>query len=247
MRPWLAIAAATLVLASNALAQSPPAPSCALPPQVQPRNFTCTDQGQTIGRPGDFEYYALVISWSPTYCTSDAGRGPSGEFQCRSGNRFGWVVHGLWPQYDGRALRAPQFCRPTDAEVAGPLAAPVVRSTLCTLPGQRLQTCQWRKHGSCSDFATPAAYFTATMAAFRRVTPPSLPTGRALARNDILDAWVRANPGLNRAAIALNCDGDQLEEVAICYEKDLTTPRSCTPPLRRCRAERITLPAPSGS
>ena len=226
------IALALALLASPALAQQ----SCAVPPRIETRDFTCTDQGNRVGRAGDFDLYALVISWSPQYCSSDAARGAGGEFQCRSGNRFGWVVHGLWPQYEGRSERAPQFCRPT-----GPLSADLVRGTLCVLPGQRLQTCQWRKHGSCSEFATPDAYFQATAVAFQRVNTPQLATGRPLARNAILDAWSRANNNLDRNAIALNCEGDRLEEVAICFEKDLTTPRACPPALRRCRAERITL------
>ncbi|MGI9404557.1 MAG: hypothetical protein ACR2OF_08650, partial [Hyphomicrobium sp.] len=48
---------------------------------------------------GEFDYYALVLSWSPTEClTSTRGRS---DAQCarRDGKRYGFVLHGLWPQY----------------------------------------------------------------------------------------------------------------------------------------------------
>ena len=30
---------------------------------------------------GDFDYYLLVLSWSPTHCSSDAGRGHDDDLQ----------------------------------------------------------------------------------------------------------------------------------------------------------------------
>ena len=45
------------------------------------------------GRPGDFDYYALVLSWSPTYC---ADRGTSrNDPQCSSSRPYAFVMHGL--------------------------------------------------------------------------------------------------------------------------------------------------------
>ena len=48
-------------------------------------------------RPGEFDYYVLALSWSPTYCASEAGA--SDGQQCAPGRRFAFVVHGLWPQF----------------------------------------------------------------------------------------------------------------------------------------------------
>ena len=48
-------------------------------------------------RPGNFDYFVLSLSWSPTYCDGPDGRGDTQ--QCSPGKRFAFVVHGLWPQY----------------------------------------------------------------------------------------------------------------------------------------------------
>src|SRR5689334_10471418 len=33
---------------------------------------------------GDFDYYVLVLSWSPTHCSSQSGHGHDDDMQCRS-------------------------------------------------------------------------------------------------------------------------------------------------------------------
>ncbi|XDF37544.1 hypothetical protein RBH89_11020 [Paracidovorax avenae] len=52
------------------------------------------------------DYMALVLSWSPEHCESQRNKTGAAKdrhaFQCFSGNRFEWVVHGLWPQ-NGKA------------------------------------------------------------------------------------------------------------------------------------------------
>ena len=47
---------------------------------------------------GQFDFWVLALSWSPGFCeTSTAARGSD---QCEPGRRLGFVVHGLWPQYE---------------------------------------------------------------------------------------------------------------------------------------------------
>jgi hypothetical protein len=59
-------------------------------------------------RAGDFDYYVLSLSWSPTWCAlkGDAQGSP----QCD--RALGWVLHGLWPQHEDGW---PSFCRTTAA------------------------------------------------------------------------------------------------------------------------------------
>ena len=47
---------------------------------------------------GEFDYYVLSLSWSPNWCATEgaARRSP----QCDEDADFGWVLHGLWPQYE---------------------------------------------------------------------------------------------------------------------------------------------------
>src|SRR5262249_40589503 len=47
--------------------------------------------------PGQFDYYVLSLSWSPSFCETATGN--ARRQQC--GTRpFSFVVHGLWPQYE---------------------------------------------------------------------------------------------------------------------------------------------------
>ena len=48
------------------------------------------------GVAGAFDFYVLALSWSPTYCATDARPDPE---QCDKAGQ-GFVVHGLWPQYE---------------------------------------------------------------------------------------------------------------------------------------------------
>src|SRR5262245_21113480 len=50
----------------------------------------------TSNVPGEFDYYLLSISWSPAFCATHADR----VQQCGIDTHFGFVIHGLWPQYD---------------------------------------------------------------------------------------------------------------------------------------------------
>ncbi|WP_446699423.1 ribonuclease T2 family protein [Agrobacterium cavarae] len=52
-----------------------------------------------------FDFYVLSLSWSPAFCASDAGR--NSRQQCGADRKFGFVVHGLWPQND---QGYPEFC-----------------------------------------------------------------------------------------------------------------------------------------
>jgi hypothetical protein len=48
-------------------------------------------------RGGDFDYYALALSWSPTFCQTPAGE--DADLQCNSQRRYDFVVHGLCDLY----------------------------------------------------------------------------------------------------------------------------------------------------
>src|SRR5262245_44824239 len=109
-RRWvqIAIGLAALVALSlvwprgeDATVPAPPAPSEVAKP---------VDSNGASAERAKFDYYVLVLSWSPTHCASDDGRGRDDDLQCRGGRPFGFVLHGLWPQYE---RGYPQDC-PTD-------------------------------------------------------------------------------------------------------------------------------------
>lgn len=233
---WMVAAA---VLAASAFAsaqtgQTDSATACRLPERVAPA--VCPDRGPPRGRAGDFDYYVLALSWSPEYC---ADRGQRDAHQCAA-NRFGFVVHGLWPQYRPRGPEPaqaqsqaqsqaqaagtsrpappwPQYCAPAD-----PLPEALVRRHLCQVPSPRLMACQWSKHGSCGDFAGPAAYFAAIEEILARVRRPDLPAGSSTVRA-IRAAFAAVNPGLAGEHMAVLVAHDHLSEVRICLARDRTS------------------------
>src|SRR5689334_6883835 len=58
---------------------------------------------QKKGKPGVFDYYLLTLSWSPEFCTTS----PS-DPQCTGAHHFGFVIHGMWPQFNNGTW--PQNC-----------------------------------------------------------------------------------------------------------------------------------------
>jgi ribonuclease T2 len=66
-------------------------------------------QDRRQNRPGQFDFYVLSLSWSPSFCDAAGERGTPPQEQC--GERpFSYVVHGLWPQYE-RGFRNSARCR----------------------------------------------------------------------------------------------------------------------------------------
>lgn len=186
---------------------------------------------------GEFDFYVLSLSWSATWCELTGSR--RGARQCTSGRNPGFVVHGLWPQYE---RGYPAFCGP---DGRNPSRSAMNRAE-SVLPDTGLARHQWRKHGSCSGLA-PEAYFEATATARGKVKIPEnlnapRETGR-FAPLEIERAFSDINAGLRPDMIAITCKRGMLEEVRICLTKDLRSFRTC-PEVDRdsCRAREISVP-----
>ena len=57
--------------------------------------------------PGQFDFYVLSLSWSPSFCEASGERGTPPQQQCGA-RPYSFVVHGLWPQYENGF---PEFCQ----------------------------------------------------------------------------------------------------------------------------------------
>src|SRR3546814_17248962 len=80
--------------------------------------------------------------------------------------RFGFILHGLWPDAAGR--RDPRWCRPV------PLPDPAtIRANLCVTPSADLLAHVWAKHGSCR-FSDAPRYFRAASVMFDVVRFPDM-------------------------------------------------------------------------
>ncbi len=206
-------------------------------------HFTNTPQSQAQGgetrggAPGNFDFYVLALSWSSGFC-ANTGDG-QGKSQCSIGSNLGFVVHGLWPQFE-RGF--PSECGPagrTPSQIA-------LQKTAGVFPDEGLARYEWRKHGTCSG-QSPSDYFDTVKAARDKVVIPqgfqNPKSEQTWAPIDIKRAFVAANPGLRADMMTVACKKGVLEEVRICFEKDTRGFRSCPEVSRQgCRASEITVP-----
>ena len=167
--------------------------------------------------------YTLALSWSPEYCRARRGSAAD-RFQCGGGARFGFVLHGLWP--DGRGGQWPQYCRP-----AALLPDRVIRANLCATPSVQLLQHEYAKHGTCMNL-TADSYFRTSTGIYGKLRFPdmdSLSRRPRLSARQFAEAFAAKNAGLDAAAIKVGINRKGwLEEVHICLNTALRP--------QRCRA-----------
>jgi len=148
------------------------------------------------------------------------------------------VVHGLWPQYE---KGFPEYCQ----QPAPRLDRNIVSSMLDLMPSQRLIFREWDKHGTCSGL-TARAYFDQVRRARAVVKIPDnfleLSEPLTVTPDEVEDAFVKANPGLTRGAVAVSCDSRRLNEVRICLTKELKFQDCAEIDRRACRREKVVMP-----
>ncbi len=171
-------------------------------------------------RAGDFDYYVLSLGWSPTWCalTGDARQ----DDQCDARHDFSFTLHGLWPQHE---IGWPSDCRasardPSRSETAA----------MADIMGSGgLAWHEWKKHGRCSGLSS-ADYFALSRKAYGAIAIPPvlahLDRDVKLPAKVVEDAFIEANPGLERTMITITCDRGRIDEARICLTKDLA-PRPC--------------------
>ena len=207
--------AAHAQLGSCRLPATLPLPKLSQPSQAQPRRVM------------PIRSYTLALSWSPEYCArgSDAG-----SFQCsqRGNNRFGFVLHGLWPNGAGNSW--PQYCRPAQR-----LTPAILRANLCATPSVDLLQHEWAKHGTCMR-GPPKAYFDKARGLYGRLRFPDMV---ALARDEALTvatfkhaliaANAREKPVLPKQSVRVRLTRQGwLDEVQICFDQRMTY-TACAP------------------
>ncbi|MHC8285379.1 ribonuclease T2 family protein [Pseudomonas sp. XS1P51] len=181
---------------------------------------------------GVFDYYLLTLSWSPTYCLTHKD-----DAQC-SGKGYGFVLHGLWPQYAKGGW--PQSCMPRVK-----LSAEERAKGLTLFPTQKLLEHEWAKHGTCSGLGA-MGYLEASDKAVGAVTIPEplqpFSTSHYFQARDIAQMFRQSNPGMPADGIAVICNGPQLSEVRVCMDKDLEFTACGKSVKTQCRAGDIRVP-----
>jgi ribonuclease T2 len=177
-------------------------------------------------RAGAFDYYVLTLSWSPTWCALE-GDAHDAE-QCAPELGFGWLLHGLWPQYETGY--------PVDCTTAEPDPSRADSAAMADIMGSAgLAWHEWKRHGRCSGLSGPE-YYRLSRAALERITRPAILRQIAepvsLPPSVVEDAFLEANPALGRDAITVTCEEGRIDEVRICLTRDLDL-RSCGPDVAR--------------
>jgi ribonuclease T2 len=199
-------------------------------------------QDRRQNEPGQFDFYVLSLSWSPSFCEAAGERGTPPREQCGA-RPYSFVVHGLWPQYE---KGSPEFC----VVPAPRLDRNIVSSMLDLMPAPRLIFHEWDRHGTCSGLS-PRAYFETVRKARAVVKIPEayidVKQVLAVTPDQVEEAFVAVNPGLTRDAIAVTCDNRRLHEVRVCMAKEDFRFRPCPQvDARACRRDKVVMPPVRG-
>lgn len=171
--------------------------------------------GLAQDRAGEFDYYVMSLSWSANWCAleGDARNSP----QCDASADFGWILHGLWPQYE---RGYPADC-PTTQRAPSRAATSQMADIMGT---SGLAWHQWRKHGVCSGLSSDT-YYALSRAAYARITRPSvfrqLDKEITLPVSVVEEAFLRDNPTLTADQITITCKSGYIQEARICLTRDL--------------------------
>jgi ribonuclease T2 len=213
--------------------------------------LTALAQDVRQNTPGQFDFYVLSLSWSPSFCAKAAERNTDRDAR-RNGRRaagsqcgprpYSFVVHGLWPQYEAGF---PEYCeRPSPRLNRG-----IVSSMLDLMPAPHLIFNEWDKHGTCSGLP-PRAYFETVRKARAAVKIPpdylDLQEPLTVTPTAVADAFVKANPGLTPVAMAIGCDNKRLTEIRLCLSKDLGFHDCPGLAKRSCRRNQLLMPPVRG-
>ena len=165
---------------------------------------------------GEFDYYVMALSWSANWCALEGDNRQSPQCDDDTGN--GWILHGLWPQYErGYPANCRTTFRPPSRGQTGDMDDIMGTSGLAWH--------QWRKHGVCSGL-DPADYYALSREAYGRITRDEvfrkLTKTVTLPATLIEEAFVKANPD----GITVTCKQGYVQEARICLTRDLEL-RTC--------------------
>ena len=181
--------------------------------------FLTATLARADGEPaGEFDYYVLAMSWSPTFCAIEGER--RGNPQCD--RPLGWVLHGLWPQFENGW---PSYC---NSLKRNPSRADT--NAMVDIMGSSGSAWhQWKKHGVCSGLSSDDYYRLARLA-FERVNRPEvlrkLDKSVTLPAHLIEEAFLKANPDWRADMLTITCKQGRIQEARLCLTRDLE-PRVC--------------------
>ncbi len=239
---WGSLAVAAISIAALATADAQ---------QRGPYGGSDRDRSQSFGgrpkvvtQPGQFDYYVMALSWSPSYCASLQRDGYDPQCHRRDGKRYSFVLHGLWPQFE---RGWPESCPTADR---GFVPRPVANQMADIMPSDKLVFHEYRKHGTCSGLGVDG-YFKLSRELFEKVKIPEQLRNVTDQRmftspQEVVQDFLKLNPEMKPDGIFVECGqpGPRLKEVRICFDKEGKF-RSCgrnESQSRLCSAPRVYVP-----
>ncbi|MBV1867259.1 MAG: ribonuclease T2 [Marinosulfonomonas sp.] len=177
-------------------------------------------------RAGDFDYYILSLSWSPNWCALEGDA--RGSPQCDDNRELGWVLHGLWPEFE---QGWPSYCRTSHRAPSRSQTAAMAD----IMGSSGAAWYQWKKHGTCSGLSA-VEFFNIARDAYDAVSRPEV--FRKLARpvklpaSVVEEAFLQANPDWSKDMLTITCKAGRIQEARLCLTKELI-PRECSADARR--------------
>ena len=184
---------------------------------------------------GDFDYYVLSLSWSPNWCAVEGD--VRGSEQCDRGRDLGWVVHGLWPQYE---QGWPSYCHTSER----PPSRSLTNAQADIFGAGGAAWYQWKKHGVCAGLEAKE-YYDLVRRAYGMVNRPEvlrkLTNPVRLPASVVEEAFLQANPDWHSDMLTITCREGRIQEARLCLTRDLE-PRICARNVRLdCRAQKALL------
>jgi ribonuclease T2 len=168
----------------------------------------------------DFSYYVTVLSWSPDFCATNPKASKS--TQCDVGRKYGFVLHGLWPQHE----------RGYPADCSNEQIPNNIKKKCDIFPTVGLCLHEWKKHGTCSKLGAEGYLDLSAKLKNSLVIPDHFKAPETTIRTNaeqLKAEFVAKNAGFSKDAIAPYCSGSGrfLKEVFFCYDK-AGKPRACS-------------------
>ena len=178
---------------------------------------------QGKGYAGEFDYYAMALSWSPEHCAIK----PGDREQCA--RKLGFVLHGLWPQYQ-RGYPASCTRERLDADMEQQFAG--------LYPSRFLYRHEWEKHGTCSGLSQEAFHQLASELRQKVKIPADYQSPEEPLRKNSFQLkadLASANEWLAPDNITVACaDGGRfLREIYICINQQGTDAVPCSDEMQK--------------
>ncbi|WP_293577657.1 ribonuclease T2 [Phaeobacter sp.] len=202
---------------------------------LTPAITQAADQG-TKNQAGQFDYYVLALSWSPSWCALEGDA--KGSEQCDANRDHGWILHGLWPQYH---QGWPSYCQSAKA----PPSRRQTREMADIMGTPGLAWHQWKKHGTCSGLSA-TDYFALSRQAYSQLVRPvalrRLTQEVTLPARLIEQAFLQDNQDLEPDMLTVTCRSGYIQEARICLSKALQPVPCGRDVVRDCKLDQAVFP-----